>query len=69
MNNFLNTINNSISSFVKDEEGAQVIEYALILAVVSLVVIVALASISGEPITTMVAKIVACFGGAAACKL
>ena len=63
MTNFLNTVNNSISSFVKDEEGAQVIEYALILAVVSLIVIVALARVSGLPITTMVNKVISCMGG------
>ena len=42
MNKFLNTVNNSIRSFAKDEEGAQVIEYALIIAVVSIVLVIAL---------------------------
>jgi pilus assembly protein Flp/PilA len=38
MNKFLN----SIRSFVQDEEGAQVIEYALIIAVVSIALVLAL---------------------------
>ena len=67
MNNFLKTTTESISSFVSDEDGAQVIEYALILAVVSLIVIVALAGLTGAPITDMVKKVIACMGGAATC--
>ena len=42
MNKFLNTVNNSIRSFAKDEEGAQVVEYALIIAVVSIGLVLAL---------------------------
>lgn len=42
MNKFLNTVNNSVRSFAKDEEGAQVVEYALIIAVVSIGLVAAL---------------------------
>jgi pilus assembly protein Flp/PilA len=42
MNKFLTSAKNSIRSFAKDEEGAQVVEYALIIAVVSLGLILAL---------------------------
>ena len=45
MNKFLNTVNNSIRSFAKDEEGAQVVEYALIIATISIALIVLMASI------------------------
>ena len=36
MTNFLNTVNSAIRSFANDEEGAQVVEYALIIALVSI---------------------------------
>ena len=42
MNKFLITFNNSIRSFANDEEGAQVVEYALIIAVVSIALVIAL---------------------------
>ena len=42
MNQFIKQINTSISSFVKEEDGAQVVEYALIIAVVSIGLIGAL---------------------------
>ena len=45
MNKFLTTVNNSISSFAKDEEGAQVVEYALIIATISIALIVLMAPI------------------------
>jgi len=36
MNKFAQQFGHSLQSFVRDEEGAQIIEYALIVAVVSL---------------------------------
>ena len=42
MNNFLNTVKNSAASFAKEEDGAQVVEYALIIAVVSIGLVIAL---------------------------
>ena len=44
MNHFIKSINTSISSFVKEEDGAQVVEYALIIAVVSIGLVLALSS-------------------------
>ena len=43
MNNFLNTVNNSVRSFAKEEEGAQIVEYALIIATISIALIVLMA--------------------------
>ena len=40
----MNTIKNAISKFARDEEGAQVVEYALIIAVVSIALVLALGS-------------------------
>jgi pilus assembly protein Flp/PilA len=42
MNTFFNTLNQSVRSFANDEDGAQVIEYALIIAVVSIALVLAL---------------------------
>ena len=47
-------------SFAKDEDGAQVVEYALIIAVVSLALIVALKVISGDDFNTLIGKVTNC---------
>ncbi len=60
MNKFLNSVNSSIRSFAKDEDGAQVVEYALIIAVVSIALVIALSSIGGANMTTFVARVTAC---------
>ena len=44
MNKFINAVNKSVASFVQDEEGAQVVEYALIIAVASIGLVLALSS-------------------------
>ena len=36
MNNLIKTIKNGAVNFARDEEGAQVVEYSLIIAVVSI---------------------------------
>ena len=40
MNNIFNNINTSVSTFAKEEEGAQIVEYALIIATISIALIV-----------------------------
>ncbi|MCX7257080.1 MAG: Flp family type IVb pilin [Polaromonas sp.] len=67
MKKFLNTVNNSIHSFAKDEEGAQVVEYALIVAVVSISLILALKKLSTGGFVTFIARITTCLTGSAAC--
>ena len=42
MNNFFNAVNGSIHTFANDEEGAQIVEYALIIATISIALIVAI---------------------------
>lgn len=68
MNKFLNSVGASVSSFIKDEEGAQVVEYALIISLVSIGVVVLLAGTSGTTglqgsFTTLLNRITVCFGG------
>ncbi|MDP2254498.1 MAG: Flp family type IVb pilin [Polaromonas sp.] len=63
MNKFLTTVNNSIRSFAKDEEGAQVVEYALIIAVVSIALVIALQALGGGAFATFIARVDACLTG------
>ena len=66
MNKFLNTVNNSIRSFAKDEEGAQVVEYALIIAVVSIGLVVVLGAATGglkSSFALLVTRVSGCFTG------
>ena len=66
MNKFLNTVNNSIRSFAKDEEGAQVVEYALIIAVVSIALVILLRGLLGGTsagaFSTFITRVQACLG-------
>ena len=48
MNKFLKAISNSVGAFSKDEEGAQVVEYALIIAVVSIALVIALRALTTD---------------------
>lgn len=47
MNKLMNAFGSSVASFLKDEEGAQVVEYALIIAVVSIALVIALGTAGG----------------------
>lgn len=55
-----------LARLVRDEEGAQVVEYALIIAVISIALILALdmPTISGS-FPTMIARVSACLSGTA----
>ena len=59
-------------SFAKDEEGAQVVEYALIIAVVSITLVVALRALTntGGGFATFITRVTDCLVNAAAtsCK-
>ncbi len=62
MNKFLNTVNNSVQSFAKEEDGAQIVEYALIIAVVSIGLVLAMNGLSGG-FATFVARVTTCLTG------
>jgi pilus assembly protein Flp/PilA len=49
MNNFFKAVGQSTRSFLRDEDGAQVIEYALIIAVVSIALILLLKKLTEDP--------------------
>ena len=61
MKNFFVTVNDAVRSFAKDEEGAQVIEYALIIAVVSIILVIALGGLTtGTTFSGFIARVNTC---------
>ena len=50
MSKLIKTIKNGAVNFSRDEEGAQVVEYALIIAVVSIALVIALRGLTGGTI-------------------
>jgi pilus assembly protein Flp/PilA len=55
MDKFINTLR----SFIRDEEGAQVIEYALIIAVISIILVIGLRGLNGN-FSTFIARVATC---------
>ena len=60
MNKFLATMKSGMTSFARDEEGAQIVEYALIIAVVSIALVIALCTIGGTNMSTFIARVSTC---------
>ncbi|MGZ5182811.1 MAG: Flp family type IVb pilin [Ramlibacter sp.] len=56
MNSFLQTL----QRFASDDEGAQVVEYALIIAVVSIILVVALSNLTGTSFSGFISRVAAC---------
>ncbi|MBV7418837.1 MULTISPECIES: Flp family type IVb pilin [Comamonas] len=48
MSHIAHQFGNSLLSFVRDDEGAQVVEYALIIAVVSIALVIALKALTED---------------------
>lgn len=64
MNQLFVRAGNFMSSFAKEEDGAQVIEYALIIAVVSIALVIALQGLTtGGYFTTFINRVAACLQG------
>jgi pilus assembly protein Flp/PilA len=51
-------------AFLRDEDGAQIIEYALIVAVISIVLIVALRDVAGPNFVNWITRVSDCLTGA-----
>ena len=60
MNKLINAIKNGAVNFSRDEEGAQIVEYALIIAVVSLGMILLLKVLVGTSFSTWIARVGNC---------
>ena len=63
MNTILTTTS-GIRTFLRDDEGAQVVEYALIIAVVSIILVVALRNLTGTSFASFVSRVSNCLTGA-----
>lgn len=71
MNKLINAFSSSVVSFAKEEEGAQVVEYALIIAVVSIALVALLADTTngiGNTFSTLVGRIRTCFTAGSTCS-
>lgn len=60
MNTLLKSVSRKVQSFTRDEEGAQVVEYALIIAVVSIILVVALRNLTGASFTGFISRVASC---------
>ncbi|HZX28872.1 MAG TPA: Flp family type IVb pilin [Telluria sp.] len=67
MKQFFQLASRSVTAFAKDEDGAQVVEYALIIAVVSITLIVALRDLSGTNFSDFITRVGTCLTDGAAC--
>lgn len=58
------SLRNGTGKFLRDEEGAQIVEYGLIIAVVSIALVIALAKLAadgdGGPFGAFVARVTTC---------
>ena len=56
-----------VRAFARDEEGAQVIEYALIIAVVSITLVVALRNLNGNNFSGFINRVGTCLTNGTLC--
>ncbi|UOD32702.1 Flp family type IVb pilin [Massilia violaceinigra] len=63
MNTLLNTASGKLRTFLRDDEGAQVVEYALIIAVVSIILVVALRNLTGADFSGFITRVGNCLTG------
>ncbi|MBE7942379.1 MULTISPECIES: Flp family type IVb pilin [Ramlibacter] len=64
-------IQNAIRNFVREEDGSEVVEYALIIAVVSIGLVVALGGATGglkSSFTALVTRLTTCFTAGSTCS-
>lgn len=65
MKKFVTLLKQGAANFARNEEGAQVVEYALIIAVVSIALVIALQGLGGGSFTTFIARVTTCLTTAA----
>ena len=65
----LNTMKTLAADFAREEEGSQVVEYGLIIALVSIALALGLAKIAGgTPFDSLATRIATCLSGTGTCK-
>ncbi|GAB3466493.1 hypothetical protein GCM10027321_32620 [Massilia terrae] len=67
MKHFIQAARQSARSFARNDEGAQVVEYALIIAVVSIILVVALRNLTGTSFSGWIARVGTCLTNSASC--
>ena len=62
MKKLMKAANTMFTSFARDDEGAQVVEYALIIAVVSIALVIALQALTsnGGGFSQFISRVVGC---------
>jgi pilus assembly protein Flp/PilA len=60
METFMKALRREVLSFARDEEAAQVVEYALIIAVVSIALVIALQTLGGTNFNTFINRVTTC---------
>jgi pilus assembly protein Flp/PilA len=60
MKQWMHTSARALKRFARDEEGAQVVEYALIIAVVSIALVLAIKGLTNGNFADFVARVDAC---------
>lgn len=63
----MESIINAVRGFAADEEGAQIVEYSLIIAVISILLILALKVLTESDFKTFVSKVGTCLTTPASC--
>lgn len=63
----LNSTRKMIGDFAREEEGAQVVEYGMIIGAISITLIVALKALNGVGFSDLVSRITNCLTGPANC--
>jgi pilus assembly protein Flp/PilA len=69
MKTLVQSFADAVRSFAKDEEGAQVVEYALIIAVVSIALVAALAALAPGGLKSFTDNVTNCLSGTGTCKV
>lgn len=67
----MQNILNAVKSFIREEEGSEVVEYALIIAVVSIGLVVALSNTSSgiaSSFSTLIGRLTTCFTAGSTCS-
>lgn len=59
----MNAILTATKQFFADDEGAQIVEYALIIAVVSIILVIALSDLDGTGFGTFINRVENCLEG------
>jgi pilus assembly protein Flp/PilA len=63
----MNKLFESIRAFAIEEDGAQIIEYALIIAVVSIILVVALRGLTGTNFSGFINRVTTCLTAGGTC--